>query len=200
LNSSNYVIFDFETDGLNVETLQPLQIAAVVVNPRNLQLYEGAHFSSYIRPDFTTLNRDVLEKNKILESDLKDAPLPKVVWKDFAKWVSDFDVVLEKGKKKPIPVGYNIKNYDLPIYKRLNSEYKVKDFFSPFNVDVLELSYCWFENNTQVQSLSLDFLRNFFKLPTKGAHNAIVDVQQTAEIFIEFMKTFRHLGERIKWS
>lgn len=200
MNNSNYIVFDFETDGLDVKTCQPIQLAAVVINSRSLQVIEGSEYQTYIRPDFDILNRDALEKNKISEDVLKDAPLPRVIWKEFARYVSDYDVPLEKGKKKPIPVGYNIKNFDLPIVNRLNEDYKVKEFFSKFNVDVLELSYCWFENNVAVQSLSLDFLRNFFKISSKGAHNARVDVQQTADIFIKYMKTFRALGERIKWS
>ena len=130
MNYSNYIVLDFETDGVNPETCQPIQIAAIVLNPRNLQVYPGAEFNSYIKPDFKTLDTRALEINKIKIEDLEQAPNPKVVWKSFCKFVNQYDVIHEKDKYKPIPVGYNLQ-YDLTIANRLNKLYG-KDIFSIF--------------------------------------------------------------------
>jgi len=198
LNYSNYIVIDFETDGTNPETCQPIQIAAIVLNPRNLEQYPGAEFNSYIRPDFKSLDVTALEINKIKKEDLEEAPTPKIVWKSFCKFVSQYDVIYDDEKYKPVPVGYNL-NYDLTIANRLNKLYG-KDIFSIFSLDVMYMVYMWFESSNQLKSLRLDSVREKFKIPSKGAHDALRDVKDTAIILRKFLNLHREMNKRdIKW-
>lgn len=198
MNYSNYIVLDFETDGVNPETCQPIQIAAIVLNPRNLQAYPGAEFNSYIKPDFSTLDTRALEINKIKIEDLEKAPNLKVVWKSFCKFVNQYDVIYEKNKYKPIPVGYNLQ-YDLTIANRLNKLYG-KDIFSIFNLDVMHLVYMWFESSNQIQSMRLDAIREKFRIPSKGAHDALKDVKDTALLLTKFLNLHREMNKKdIKW-
>jgi DNA polymerase III epsilon subunit-like protein len=68
-----------------------------------------------------------------------------------------------------------------------------------FSVDVLDLAYMWFESHP-IESLSFDSLRALFGLSTEGAHNAIVDVKQCAEIFKHFIMLHRKVGQYVKWN
>lgn len=200
MNSANYVVFDFETDGVDTSTCQVLQVAALVLNPRTLKPIEGARFDSYMKPDFEKLDLSALEINKINIDTLKSAPSNKVVWKMFAKFCQQYNVVEDKATKKPIPVGYNIQNFDLAITNRLNDEFKQKSFFSRFSMDVMDLAFMWFENNNVVDNLKFDSLRNLFGFSHENAHNAITDVEQTAIIFEKFILLNRNISKYVKWE
>ena len=63
MNYNKICVFDFETDGTNVDTLNPVQLAAVIVDPRKLELVKGGEFNSFIKPE-TFDEPDYYDKNR----------------------------------------------------------------------------------------------------------------------------------------
>jgi DNA polymerase III epsilon subunit-like protein len=107
----------------------------------------------------------------------------------------------------PIAAGYNINRFDLVIVDRLSNKYKntnkegKTDLFYPRDVmDVINLVFYWFENNEEIKSLSLDTLREYFGISKDGAHDALKDVMDTANIMIRFLKLHRNLSAKIKFK
>ena len=104
----------------------------------------------------------------------------------------------------PIAAGYNIHRFDLQIverlskkYNNLNKESRSNLFFMRDVVDIMDVMFLWFENNQDLTSYTLDNVRDYFSIPKEGAHDAIKDVKDTAEILIRFMKLHRRLSHKI---
>ena len=55
-------------------------------------------------------------------------------------------------------------------------------------------------HNQDLKSYSMDSLRDYFGISKDGAHDAIKDVKDTAEIMIRFMKLHRNLASKIKFK
>ena len=73
--------------------------------------------------------------------------------------------------------------------------------FSPiFKIDLMDHIYCWFENNQDVKSYNMDYLREYFGLSKDNAHDALQDVKDTANILIKFLKLQRNLLRKRKFE
>ena len=218
MNKNKICVFDFETDGINVETLNPVQVAAVIIDPRKLEVIEGAEFNSYMRPenidekDYVKKNLPTIEwhakvqgcsKEDILEV-WRSAPEAKHVWGDFLDFLSRY---YASGKKKtrfsaPIACGANIIKFDLPISQRLCKKYSNgKNIFHPRDViDIMHWFFPWFENSEDVTSYSMDNMREYLGISSEGAHDALKDVQDVANICIRFMKLHRRTAGKVKFK
>lgn len=206
------VVYDMETDGKNPRTCQPIQIAAVVINTRNLEYYRTrsgdlVYFNSLMRPDLETFDDSSTRIHGKTREMLEKAPLPGPVWHDFARFVHQFDL---KGKNddfcSPVPCGFNINNYDSIIVDRLCEEYKiVRDngkqaiFNSRLSFDVMQMVNEWFWWSKEPASISMDNLRKFFGMSKEGAHDALKDVQDTGDILIRFLGLTEEMGKRVKF-
>lgn len=128
MNFNNIVFFDFETGGKNPHMCQPLQLSAICIDARRLNIVEGSLFNSYIQPVFSEeecakfgigpVEDEALEVNKIKPEQLKDAPTLKVVWNSFCAYTEKY----KKGKGifgLPIRAGYNINGFDNIILDRI---------------------------------------------------------------------------------
>lgn len=73
-------------------------------------------------------------------------------------------------------------------------------FYPPGNLDLRDVLWFWFENNTEVTSLSLDAMREYFGLETKGAHRADKDSTDVALLLIKFLKLHRNYAPKIKFK
>lgn len=207
------VVFDFETDSTDAKTCQPIQIAAVVVSTRNLELYKTrkgglVYFNSLMRPDLKTYNEDSERIHHKKREDLEKAPLPEQVWKEFTRFVRQFNL-----KKKnddfcaPIPCGHNVLRYDMVIVQRLCERYKVlrEDgsqalFNGRLAFDTMQMANEWFWWSKEPSGLSLDKLRPFLGLSKEGGHDALKDVKDTAAILVKFLGLTEELGQRVKFK
>ena len=98
------VVFDFETGSRNPQKTQPTQIAALALDGRNFRL-KGT-FNSEMRPiidddkaikaGVAPLEDEALKITRKNRTDLAKAPLPKTVWKKFAKFCDKYNF------KKPV--------------------------------------------------------------------------------------------------
>ena len=218
MNYRDYIVYDFETSSANPYTTQPVQIAAVAIHGRKLEIKTGSEFQSLMRPIFDKeeckkLGIDPLEEGAIAvhgktEEILKDAPSTESVWKNFTDYVNQYNF---KGSNwsAPISVGYNIKNFDSVIVNRLCSKppYKFgpvdnnrgeQDLFNKIHsIDMLDFMFTLFENNKDVNSLSADnLIRGYMGYAHGTAHDAMSDVVMTAELFCRTMKMLRTLASK----
>ena len=209
----DYIVFDFETGSRNPHKTQPTQIAALALDGRNLSL-KGT-FNSEIKPilddeEALAAGLDPIEDgalkvtNKTREA-LAEAPALKSVWTKFCKFVDQYNW---KGEPffAPIPVGYNIVGFDLPIINRLCKEHGPWDekregqklFSKVYKVDLMDNMFMWTEGDPSIKSISMDTLRERMGLSKENAHDALQDVKDTANIFIKMLKTHRAVYQNIQ--
>ncbi len=128
MNYNNIIFYDFEATGVNPHTCQPIELAAVVIDGRRLEIKEDECFSSYIKPIFDEercrklqlqpLTEEVLKITHIDPEKLKVAPDIKVVWEQFGQFVDKFNYK-KTNYTAPIGAGFNTVGYDNIIVNRL---------------------------------------------------------------------------------
>lgn len=210
---NSLIVYDFETDGKDSRTCQPIQIAAVVINVRNLEYYklpktnDLVYFNSLMLPNLETFDDSSTRIHGKTREMLENAPLPKQVWESFARFVRQYNM---GGKNDdycaPVPCGFNINNYDSVIVQRLCEEHKVlrEDgrqaiFNNRLSFDVMQMCSEWFWWSKDIKSLSLDNLRDFFGISKEGAHDALKDVKDTGDILIKLLALTEEMGKRVKF-
>jgi len=214
MNYRDFICIDFETTSKYSSTTQPVQIAAVAIHGRKLEIKPGTEFQSLIRPIFDEeeckrlnldpLTDDAISKHGKTREMLENAPSLKSVWQNFTQYCKQFNTGTSNFTA-PIATGYNIKNFDMPIVQRIcasepykygpvNKEGK-QDLFSIItSVDMFDFMFAFFENNQEVNSLSADNLIRGYMGYSKGtAHDAMSDVMMTAELFCRTMHMMRRV-------
>ena len=223
MNYNKICVFDFETDGTNPEKCSPVQLAAIMVDPINLEIIPNSEFNCNFKPECMEQDPQFEYKTDILDFHAKvkgcskddvykewqGYPKQSVAWKMFVDYLDKYH---SRNSKKsqfsaPIAAGYNIYRFDLPIIERLsrknknvNKEGSSNIFFPRDVIDSINLVYYWFSHNNELKSFKLDTLRDYFGITKDGAHDAIKDVRDTAEIIIRFLKLHRNLAEKIKFK
>jgi hypothetical protein len=182
----------------------------VPINPETIEIKKDQAFNVMINPpgidkdDYFTEDREkTIEwhaKNYKVERDdivakWKEGVAQRTAWKNFCSYCDKYVVEKRRGQwyPEPIPAGYNIAGFDIPIAKRMAKKHKTKlPFSSATRVDMYDNIFWWFENLEEPEDFKMDTLRKFFGLPQKGtAHDALQDVYDEAEIIVRFMKFHR---------
>ena len=217
MNYKDIIVFDFETGSRNPHKTQPVQIAAVAIHGRKLTIQPGGYFESLIRPELDDekaiemgvdpIEDEALAVNGKTREALAKAPSAKTVWKKFANFVNKYN-----WKKTPyfapIPAGYNIIGFDLPIVQRLCEQHGPVDkktgkqtlFNKIHKIDMLDTVWMWMENNPDIKSLSMDSMRDLLGMSKENAHDAMQDVKDTANLMIAFMKLHRRIAPKVKFE
>ena len=150
---------------------------------------------------------EALAVNGKTREELAKAPSAKTVWKKFANFVNKYN-----WKKTPyfapIPAGYNIIGFDLPIVQRLCEQHGPVDkktgkqtlFNKIHKIDMLDTVWMWMENNPDIKSLSMDSMRDLLGMSKENAHDAMQDVKDTANLMIAFMKLHRRIATKVKFE
>ena len=250
MNYQDLIVYDFETTGVNPRRCQPIQLGAVAVHGRKLEIHKDSGFCSYIKPIFDLkeceakgldpISDEVFQKTGIKMEDIKDAPSLKTVWGQFVQYVDRFNY--KKGKwGAPVKAGMNIRSYDNIIVDRIAGGHLKKArneldilldkgiidvevvkavkklepygfgpwdedrqeetlFYPGGNLDLRDVLWFWFENNTEVKSLAMDAMREYFGLETEGSHKADKDAEDVATLLIKFLKLHRHYGPKVKFK
>lgn len=152
---------------------------------------------------------DALQITHKTKEKLELAPTIDVVWSDFTAFLERY----KKGKdnwSSPIPGGYNIVNYDSIIVNRLclqygpyDSKYCSQKIFHPIHtVDLMHDFWRWtysdkINNNN---SLSLDSIREWLGMSKDGAHDALNDVLDCAEIMKRFIDKYNTFYRKTKFA
>jgi len=223
LNLKKICVFDFETDSPDPHTCQPVELGAIMIDPRKLKFIEGSEFNSMMRPtnideeNYYEVHKDTIswharQLNKkpleVLDS-WKAAPLQKNVWADFKRYLDMYHV---QDKRKsvftaPLACGFNILDFDLPIIQRLSKKYKdidnrgnTKLFFRRDRIDVMLLCFLFWENREDPKSYSMDAIREFLAMSSENAHTALQDVRDIGELAIRFMRLIRDRTKGVNFA
>lgn len=223
INYNKICVFDFETDGSDPSVCSPVQLAAVMVDPIKLDIIPNSDFNVTFKPEviekdpeyeYTT---DVVDfhakvsgcsKADIMER-WRNNPSQEHSWKMFVDYLDKYHSRSSRKSQfsAPIAAGYNIYRFDLPIMDRMavkygntNKEGRNGIFFPRDVIDIINLMFYWFEQNGELKSYSLDSVRDYFGISKEGAHDAIKDIKDSAEIMIRFMKLHRRLANNIKFK
>lgn len=223
-NSQKICVFDFETDGINPDICSPVQVAALMIDPFRLEVIKDSEFNINMKPEllekdseYAYADSDVLDFHSKVRGSSKQEILNE--WKGYQKqdqgwkmFVSYLEMYHIRSDKKscftaPIAAGYNINRYDMRIIERLSTKYnnlnkeKRSSLFYPRDViDLMNMIFYWFEGNNELKNYTLDNLRGYFGISTEGAHDALKDVRDTAEILIRFMKLHRSVSSKVKFK
>lgn len=203
------MVFDFETTGLVPGEAEVIQVAGKAYRADTLEPYPvdaGGEFSSMMRPvRVDNLDdpgvRKALSVNKKTKEDILAAPDQKLVWNEFVAWVNKFNTT-RNFMGAPIAGGKNIRDFDLKfvdVLNRLHCKNKEKTLL--FNrrqqVDLEDFIFAWFEHDPELPNMKMDTLREYFGMSGEGAHDALVDVRQTGELLVKFLKLKRDLRKRL---
>ena len=149
-----------------------------------------------------------------LRDKLENSPPISIVWEQWVNWVNRHNKSQNNSVfNAPIPAGYNINGFDMPILERYclkygpkekdrNNEgvYKQKLVNGVNNFDLFQHAWFWTENiaDEEVKDrLRLaENLKRWLGFPEESienAHDALQDVKDTAEIIISLFKLQRYL-------
>tara|TARA_Y100001963_G_scaffold58553_1_gene81927 strand:+ start:26680 stop:27363 length:684 start_codon:yes stop_codon:yes gene_type:complete len=217
MNYRDIIVFDFETGSRNPYKTQPTQIAAVAIHGRKLTIQPGGIFNSEIRPildddkaiemGLDPVEDEALAVTRKTREELAKAPQLKTVWKKFSNFVNKYNFK-KTNWTAPIPAGYNIIGFDMPIVERMCSEHGPTNakngrqgLFNPiYKIDLMDTVWLWMENNADVKSLSMDSMRDLLGMSKENAHDAKQDVLDTANLMIAFMKLHRRIAPTVKFE
>lgn len=217
-------VFDFETDGSDPEVCSPVQLAAIMIDPIKLEIISGSEFNINCKPEVIEKDPDYHYETDIIDfhsrvkgcsqEDIyklwKTYGSQQLAWESFVNYLDKYHCGNRKKKtmfSAPIAAGYNINRFDMKIINRLSKKYKTIDtkegtstLFYPRDVlDIMNLVFYWFESSN-LKSYSLDNIREHLGISKDGAHDALKDVQDCAEILIRFMRLHRKLVPKIKFE
>lgn len=214
----NIIVFDFETDGVDPQTCNPVQLAAVALNAFTFKKIPGSEFNVFIRPEGID-DQDYFKSHSSTISwhaKIKGDKTPEEIyesWKDYKTtekqaWMLFKDYCdrynpYGKAFNSPIPAGANIINFDLKIYERLNAKYKIKTnfFWLRDAIDIQTIFYLWLENREDCPSnFKMDTMREYFGVSSDNAHDALNDVEVCALFISRFMNLHRDLSKKISFS
>jgi len=208
INDRPLLCFDLETTGINPRTCGITQIAAVVIHPRRLEIIGEFNRDNIKWHDDDEVSDEAFKvTGKDKQFIIDNGYDPKQAWIDFTNFVYQFNPK-RSAWGAPIPCGYNIVGYDLPLVEKYCQKYGPLDpknqkaclMSGYMSFDVLQHLFFWFESNANLPNMKLDTLRDYFGMDKEGAHNALVDVTQTAQIAIKLLRLYRDLSKKIKFE
>lgn len=222
MNDKFFILYDFETTNdasgngrPNPLKDEPVQLTALIIHPRKLDLVPGGKFSTFIQPPdgLTPHPESVAWHAKVKKTTpeevlkkWKEAPPQKQVWQSFKTFLDKYHS--EGGRKSiftaPIRVGHNIIDYDNVIWQRLCERYKMLDkegkqnlVMNQRNIDLMHMTFVWFENNMDCEDkYNMDWLREYLGMSSENAHDSEKDCYDCAEYFIRMMKLHRYVAEK----
>lgn len=167
----------------------------------------NSEFNIKMKPEnFDLLEDEALNITGETRERLNEYQETSVMFPTFIKY-------LEKYNKKdnvynaPIPMGYNILGYDMPILNRYCKKYKVgwdktrqcQGVLSQvYSYDLLQHMWFWFENINDIPRLKLSTILEYMGASEEkldGAHDALNDVKNAAEVIIRMFKMQRHMTD-----
>jgi DNA polymerase III epsilon subunit-like protein len=224
-NFHKICVFDLETDGTDPKTCSPIQIAAVMVDPVSLRVIPDSQFNVNLKPEKLQENPNYLyDDSDVLDfhAKVRGCSRQEVLdswhqyhnqeqgWQAFVSYLEMYHMRGDSKKScftAPIAAGYNIHRFDLRIidrlslkYNNVNKENNSSLFFPRDVLDLMNTIFYWFEGNNELKNYTLDHLREYFGLSAAGAHDAIKDVSDTAELVIRFLKLHRKLSNKVKFK
>lgn len=224
----NYVcIRDYESGSKNKYKTQPIQLGAVMVDLKRLEVVEDSLFVSTMRPELDDekaklagldpVEDEALKINKFTREELEKAPDTKLVWQTYLSYLEKYNVKGKNGSMWDAPIvgGFNNSNFDDVIDIRMCQKYGPDldewggwSIYHPtYNFDIFQMiQHLFFSVRLNPNGrLNMDSLRDYFGMDKEGAHRAEMDVIQTAYLMLKILKLYKKLvagdlGPKIKFA
>lgn len=216
-------VYDFETDGPDPHTCEPIQLAACIIHNITLEIVPDSEFMIHMKPSKLSDESYYAEHKSTIEWHAKNKnttpqevfekwqtyPERKFGWEHFVQYLLKYNK--DQSKKSqwtaPIRAGANVRNFDNIIIDRLASQYgniskdgKQNIFWPRDTIDIIEMSFYWFENLPEPGAYNMDTLREFFGIPATNTHDALQDVKDEAWIIQRFLKLFRKEAPKVTFK
>lgn len=207
-DNRHILCFDFETGGKDPSKCEIIQIGAVAVDRNSLKVKDS--FETLMKPDdFGALEEEALKVNHITREQLEAAPDAKTMFPVFAEWIKKHNIRKDKGSfGAPIPCGWGIDNFDMPIFTRYcrkfnywDKKWENQSLLNPiFTFDVMKHIWLWTRTNSDVANIKLPTMLEYMGVPQaeiiEGAHSALWDVKWTAKVAVKLLQLGSFLTEQ----
>lgn len=178
-----------------------------MINRNTLNIIRGSEFQIFMKPEnMDAMEDDALRVTNMTREQIATFPETAVVFPTFINWINKYN----KGGAgnvytAPIPMGMNIDGYDMKILDRYCKKYKIawdeerqqqKALSQVYSYDLLKHLWFWFESVQDLDKLKLTHVLEYMgaaKERIETAHDAMVDVKNTADIIIRIFKMQRHM-------
>lgn len=176
--TSNYVLFDLETTGLNPESDAIIEISALKV--KNGEIID--EFSTLVNP---CMHIPYVAScvNGIVDDMVKDAPEIEEALKDFIAFVGN-----------SVLMGHNIKRFDLPFIQRD----AVRCFGKQLSNDYVDTLFVAQRYLPELDSHSLESLADYYEISYDGAHRALADCHINKKVYDCLAKEIANPSEAAK--
>ena len=164
----NYVVFDFETTGVDTQEDSIIEISAVKV--RNHVITD--QFSRLINPG-THIPAGATKINGITDEMVKEAPGLTEVLPEFLSFIEG-----------EVLIGHNIQSFDLLFLYRVSEE--ILGISLPN--DYIDTLYMAKERLPQLYRHRLTDISEHFDIPTEGAHRALQDCMMNQQCYEQMGK------------
>jgi len=159
----DYVIFDLETTGVNVDEDEIIEISAVRVKDGRVE----AEFSQLVNPG-RHIPREASVVNGISDAMVKDCPCFEKVLDEFLDFIEDY-----------VLVGHNIKSFDLKFIYRDVMKYRGMALGNDY-VDTWHMAKRCLP---QLKHKKLTDLAQFYGISPEGAHRALNDCRMNQKVY-----------------
>jgi DNA polymerase III epsilon subunit-like protein len=165
---------DLETDGLNIETANILQIAIIkpIINPDHETLHYVKTWSKYILPykGYKQVDNKAYNINHIGDKELATA-IP----------IEETSYFISNALKETAIIGYNCNSFDIPILKRHLEANKTK-LLHKFSIDLYPA--CW-KNKKQTQA---DAMKAYNLKENPNPHDALSDANCCMDLLAKLLE------------
>jgi DNA polymerase III epsilon subunit-like protein len=212
MNCRKIIVYDLETTHNNPHLAEPVEMAAIAIDPFSLDIIKGSEFLSEIQPSCEeSISNETVDwharRDGVTSKEVRDrwaaAPAQKVVWQQWTEYLDRYHTKLDgrTSYTAPIRAGFNNINFDDIIVGRLAKKYGNKYLFNIIHkFDLFDLLFFWFEGTKDVKRYNFDTYRDYFGLSTAKAHTAMGDVEQFAEMLSRMLKHHRRLFQSSKFE
>lgn len=219
-NANNFIIFDFETGGLDTKKNPVTEIALISIDGGTLK--EISRYQAIIAPYSDTLFYDPKATAvtgltmDILEDEGEDI---KVVAQEVMKQFEIANIRQEKSAGlKPLLIGHNVAfdianlhhllewgiggDYQKLLEKLLHGNRDHFGNFQPSYLDTWSLGKSWFQDEGEMMNYKLATLVEKLGVDINNAHRAMSDVVSTTEVVRTYLNSLRsgfsqnHQGQR----
>jgi len=211
MNFNTIVVFDTETDGVDIEVCNMWEVAALAIDARTLEIIPNSELNLFMRPVGEVNESGLkfharLRKRKpedVLE-EWMSYPHPDTVWPEFVQYLYKHHKQQTRRSRfsAPIPAGTNIRKFDIPLVNRYHTKFGSGEvlFHVRDEIDLLDRFFAWFENSGEVEKYNMDYMREYFGISSKNAHTGLQDVKDCANIIIRFQKLYRKFSKQVQFK
>ena len=195
MNYDDPVIFDFETTSLDLQTCEVIQIAALA--PKSNDKFEVK-----IEFDINKAEKSALDVNGYSRKVWKEEAISRRDgFEKFFKFLKTHASEKKMSKRNnpfyvAVGMGFNVVKFDMAILVRLAELYRM---FIPMDYrpyDILQLAL-W--ELPGLESYSLKSVAEYFKCYRENHHEALADVETTADVAACLLYDSENPKDNLKW-